>query len=314
MLHVEQISFSYGGQATISDISFSLQPGKHLAVIGESGSGKSTLLKLLYGIHDLTSGSIAYRGAAVLGPKFKLIPGPEVFQYLAQDFGLMPYISASENIGKFLSNVDKKKKADRIHELLDIVEMSDFADTHVKLLSGGQQQRIALAKALAPLPELLLLDEPFSQIDAFRGNSLRRKIYGFLKDQGISCITATHDSNDVLSFADEVLVMQHGQKVDFGKPREVYRNPANRYVASLFDEVSEIPRHLLAPAVDRDETLLLYPHLLKAVNHEGLKVIVDASYYRGTHYLISGHAGNLPVFFNHPVPFEKGMGVFVGLK
>lgn len=314
MLDIQNMSFSYPGRKVISDVSFSVAPGQHVALIGESGSGKSTLIKLLFGMYDLEEGNISFKGRQVLGPKFNLLPGLDVFQYLAQDFGLMPFISAAENVGKFLSNIDKKKKAERVAELLDTVEMTDYADVHVKFLSGGQQQRIALAKALAPVPELLLLDEPFSQIDVFRSNALRRKLYGYLKDHNIACVTATHDSDDVLSFADQVLVMRDGRIVDAGKPREVYLNPTSKYVASLFSEVNEIPRHLLAPAVDREETMLLYPHQLRAVDHLGLKAIVHRSYYRGTHYLIEAQYSEGMLYFEHPVPFEKGAGVFVGLR
>ena len=314
MLDIRQVSYSYNDKPAVSEVSFTAERGQHISIIGESGSGKSTLLKLLFGMYDLDSGEIVYDGTPVLGPKFNLIPGMEGFQYLAQDFGLMPFISAAENVGKFLSNIDKKKKRERVDELLEVVEMSDFADVHVKNLSGGQQQRIALAKALAPVPELLLLDEPFSQIDVFRSNTLRRKVYSYLKENKITCITATHDSDDVLSFSDLVIVMKDGKVVDSGRPKEIYRNPTSYYVASLFGDVNDVPRYLLAPATDREETMLLYPYMLRAVDHLGLRVVVENSYFRGTHYLIEAKYSHGVIYFEHPVPFEKKTGVFLGLK
>jgi ABC-type nitrate/sulfonate/bicarbonate transport system ATPase subunit len=129
-------------------------------------------------------------------------------KYLAQDFDLMPLTTAAENVGSFLSNVYKDEKDRRILELLQIVEMEDFANTKVQYLSGGQQQRVALAKVLALEPEVLLLDEPFSHIDNFRKNALRRNLFAYLKNKGITVIVATHDSTDALSFADETIVLK----------------------------------------------------------------------------------------------------------
>src|SRR5690606_26315476 len=181
---------------------FSLQKGNNLAIIGESGCGKSTILKLIYGLYDLNQGSIFWNDIQVLGPKFNLIPGMEFMKYLAQDFDLMPFITVAENIGKYLSNFYPEEKKQRIEELLELVEMTAFRDIKAKYLSGGQMQRVALARVLALEPEVLLLDEPFSHIDNFRKNSLRRNLFAYLKQKNITTLVATHDSTDVLSFAD----------------------------------------------------------------------------------------------------------------
>lgn len=207
MLKVDNISFSYQEKPTVNSLSFTLEKGKNLAVIGESGCGKSTLLKLIYGLYDLDEGQVFWNESEVLGPKFHLIPGMDFMKYLAQDFDLMPFITVAENVGKYLSNIYPEQKKQRIAELLEIVEMSDYANIKAKNLSGGQMQRVALARVLALEPEVLLLDEPFSHIDNFRKNSLRRKLFGYLKEKQITTIFATHDSSDVLSFADEVLVL-----------------------------------------------------------------------------------------------------------
>ena len=236
MLQVNQLSFSYQSEKTLNSIQFNLERGKHLAIIGESGCGKSTLLKLIYGLHDVDEGSIYWEDTEVLGPKYNLIPGMDFMKYLAQDFDLMPFITVAENVGKFLSNIYPEKKQARINELLEVVEMIDFANVKAKYLSGGQMQRVALARVLALEPEVLLLDEPFSHIDNFRKNSLRRKIFSYLKDKGITTIIATHDSTDVLSFADEVLVMQQGIVVAHERPKDIFEQPKNKYIASLFDD------------------------------------------------------------------------------
>ena len=128
MLEVKNISFSYDQNPTLSNINFDVINGQNIAVIGESGCGKSTLLKLIYGMYDLNQGEIFFEDNKILSPKYKLHPEEDFIKYLAQDFGLMPYITVAENVGKFLSNTNLAKKTIRINELLEIVEMSDFAN------------------------------------------------------------------------------------------------------------------------------------------------------------------------------------------
>jgi len=223
MLKVSNISFQYTPKKEIlSNISFTLNAGQHLCIMGESGSGKSTLLKAVYGLLDLKGGTVFWKDQQVLGPSFHLVPGMDFFKYVAQDFDLMPYTSVSENIGKFLSRFYPEEKERRTKELLEVIEMSEFANEKVKTLSGGQQQRVAIARALAKEPELILLDEPFGQIDNFKKNSLRRKLFSYLKEKNISCIVATHDGDDALSFADNMMVLKNKQVVANDSPRNLY--------------------------------------------------------------------------------------------
>ena len=289
MLTVNAIRFSYLKKPTIHLSSFSLQKGMNLAIIGESGCGKSTLLKLIYGLYDVDEGHIFWNTIEVLGPKFNLIPGMEFMKYLAQDFDLMPYITVAENVGKYLSNTNALAKKRRILELLDTVEMAELANTKAQFLSGGQMQRVAIAMVLALEPEVLLLDEPFSHIDNFRKNSLRRKLFAYLKAKQITTLVATHDSTDVLSFADEVLVMRNGEIIEKGTPNLLYKNPVNKYVASLFGDVNEMD-------VDGKKAFI-FPHQLKVVAVSDLKVVVVNSYFRGSYYLIEAQSENGILFF-----------------
>lgn len=303
MLQVNSISFAYLKEQTITNLSFSLEKGANLAVIGESGCGKSTLLKLIYGLYDLDEGQIFWKDIEVLGPKFNLIPGMDFMKYLAQDFDLMPFITVAENVGKYLSNIDSEKKWQRVSDLLEIVEMNEFAHVKAKNLSGGQMQRVAIARVLALEPEVLLLDEPFSHIDNFRKNSLRRRLFAYLKEKGITCIVATHDSTDVLSFADEVLVMQHGVIMEQGTPKEVFDNPKNSYVASLFGDVNEI--------LINGKVQFVYPHQLEVVEASDFKVEVLNSYFRGSHYLIEANYANGILFFESKQDYPKYATVFI---
>ena len=298
MLTVRDISFSYNDTPNLNSISFSLTKGKNLALIGESGCGKSTLLKLIYGLYDLDEGQIFWNDSEVLGPKYHLIPGMPFMKYLAQDFDLMPFITVAENVGKHLSNFYPEAKKARIAELLEIVEMTDYADVKAKFLSGGQMQRVALARVLALEPEVLLLDEPFSHIDNFRKNSLRRKLFGYLKEKQITCIVATHDSTDVLSFAVEVAVIKDGKIIESGIPKFIYDNPRDKYVASLFGDVNEIEIN--------GELKFVYPHQLKVVLNSDLKVEIVNFYFRGSHYLMEAKYGNRILFFENDTILEKG--------
>ncbi len=299
MLVVKNISFGYTDTAILHNISFTIKKGQNIAVIGESGCGKSTLLKVIYGLYDLNEGHITYNGEAVTGPKHNLIPGMPYMKFLAQDFDLMPYTTAAENVGAFLSNFYPEEKQRRIDELLEVVEMRGFADVKAKYLSGGQQQRIALAKVLALEPEVLLLDEPFSHIDNFRKNALRRNLFAYLKQKGITVIVATHDSTDALSFADETIVIKSGRVLDKAPSKQIYYNPVDKYTASLFGEVNEIKLELLTLTQNPDETVLIYPHQLKITGGGPLAVIVKQCYFKGNRYLVKAALNRQVIFFEH---------------
>ena len=309
MLRVQNISFGYDDKKVIKHIDFTINKGQNIAIIGESGCGKSTLLKLIYGLYDLDEGQIFWNETEVLGVKYNLVPGMSFMKYLSQDFDLMPYITVAENVGKYLSNVHPENKKQRIEELLEIVEMSDFSNVKAKYLSGGQQQRVALARVLALEPEVLLLDEPFSQIDNFRKNALRRNLFAYLKSKEVTCIIATHDSTDALSFSDETIVMEDGCLLAKAESAHLYKNPINKYTASLFGEVNELKMSQLIENYQEDETLLLYPHQLKVVENGFLKVIVKQSYFKGSHYLIKAVANRKVIFFDHDSELEVNVEV-----
>ena len=311
MLQVDNITFSYDKNKVIKNIDFSVSKGQNIAIIGESGCGKSTLLKLIYGLYDLDEGQIFWNENEVLGPKFHLVPGMPFMKYLAQDFDLMPFITVAENVGKYLSNIYPEKKQSRINELLEIVEMTEYSNVKAKFLSGGQQQRVALAKVLALEPEVLLLDEPFSQIDNFRKNSLRRKLFSYLKSKEITCLVATHDSSDSLSFADETIVLNAGEIVIKEKSDHLYKHPTNKYVAALFGDVNELKLSELVEIEDADETLLLFPHQLKIAESGKLKVKIKQFYFKGNHFLIEAEANCNSIFFEHDSELKINSEVFL---
>jgi len=274
MLKVNTVSFSYSSdKPVLKNINFTLQKGEHLCIMGKSGCGKSTLLKAIYGLLDLNEGTLFWNDFKIFGPAHYLVPGIDIFKYVAQDFDLMPFTSVSENIKKFLSRFYPEEAQKRTEELLEVIEMTNFANEKVKNLSGGQQQRVAIARALAKEPELLLLDEPFGQIDNFKKNSLRRNLFTYLKDKNIACIIATHDGADALSFADKMIVIKNNQVIAEDTPENLYKNPKEKYIASLFDDVNEIEIN--------KKQVLLYPHQIKIVQNSNEKALVKNSYFKG---------------------------------
>lgn len=295
MLEVKNLTFSYRDHTVIEDLSLLVPKNAHVALIGESGCGKSTLLRLIYGLYDLDSGTIDFDGKPVLGPAYHLVPGMDYMKFLAQDFDLMPFTTTAENVGKYLSNIYKDRKKQRVDALLDLVGMRAFADVKPKELSGGQQQRVALARVLALEPELLLLDEPFSQIDAFRRNALRRNLFQYLKKQDIGCVFATHDHEDILGFADVAVVMRAGKILHVATPQQLYDNPPDFYTASLFGEVNRIPAAVFGSAPDSE--LLVYPHQLVPDEASGFVVTVTQNYFQGSGWLVASEFDGAEIFF-----------------
>jgi len=293
MLQVKNISFGYLKKTVLQNISFQANPGEHVSIIGESGSGKSTLLKLLYGELDVNKGQVFWKDSEILGPKHNLVVGYDFMKYVSQEFDLMPFISVAENIGKFLSNFYPKDKQTRIKELLEVVELTQFANAKVKLLSGGQKQRVALARALAKEPEILLLDEPFSHIDNFKKQSLRRNLFNYLKVNNIACIVASHDKEDVLPYSNRMIVLNDAKIVANNTPEYLFNNPETPLVASFFCEFNVI------------DGKIVYAHQLQVVEKSDLKATVKQCYFKGHYYLIEAEFNGTTIFVENIKAIEK---------
>ena len=202
-------------------------------MVGKSGSGKTTLLKCIYGLHDLQSGTITFNKTRVLGPAYNLIPGQADIKLVSTGYALLEHHTIYENIADVLIGYHDDYKKKIINELLRLTEMTPFRDKKVNTLSDGQRQRVALAKAIAIFPKLLLLDEPFSNLDII----LKEKIFTYikkkLKQHKASCIIVTHRLDEVLSSADYLGVIKNGSLVQIDTYKKIKKVPANSYVKSL---------------------------------------------------------------------------------
>ncbi|SDG80546.1 ABC transporter ATP-binding protein [Winogradskyella thalassocola] len=294
MLQVNNVTFGYSKTKVLKAIDFNVKAGENLAIIGESGSGKSTLLKLIYGEYDLKQGQIFWKDEEILGPKYNLVVGYDFMKYVTQEFDLMPVITVEENIGKHLSRFYPEEKRKRTEELIKVVELEAFANTKVKFLSGGQKQRVAIARALAKEPEILLLDEPFSHIDNFQKQGLRRNVFNYLKAKNIACIVATHDRNDVLGFADEMIVLNEAEIIAKDTPQNLYKNPKQPLIASFFGEFNVIEPYGI-----------VYANQIEIVAQSDLKAVVKTSYFNGSSWLIEADYKSKSIYIEHDFELKK---------
>ena len=282
LLEVNNLHFSYSPEHPLfRNINLKVDEGKIIALAGESGCGKSTLLNIIYGLLDWQQGEVIFNGIRLLGPKGNIVPGEKEMKMVAQTYDLMPYSTVYDNVGKFLSNINLTDKREKVMELLKVVGMEDYADEKPKNLSGGQQQRVAVARALSVLPKLLLLDEPFSNIDFSRKVELRERLFNYVKEHGISLIISTHEIQEVMPWLDQIIVLQEGRLIQNDGPEETFTQPYNAYVAKLFGEVNVLTD-------DEKEKIgasknFYYPHELK-ISDNGTEAQVLESRFAGSHY------------------------------
>lgn len=282
LLELNNLYFSHTQDKPLfQNLNLRLQEGKIIALAGESGCGKSTLLNLIYGLLDWESGEIIFDGTKLLGPKGNLVPGEATMKFVAQNFDLMPYATVAENVGKFISNINLSQKKETVTELLEIVGLQEFADVLPKNLSGGQQQRVAIARALSVLPKLLILDEPFSNLDFPRKIELRERLFRYVKQHHISLIISTHELHDIMPWLDQVIILKEGRLIQNDSPEETYKAPYNEYVAKLFGEVNIFSESEIADF--KINKPCYYPHEIK-ITSNGFDAEVLESRFAGNHF------------------------------
>ncbi|SHK48881.1 sulfate/molybdate ABC transporter ATP-binding protein [Chryseobacterium polytrichastri] len=282
LLEINNLHFSHTKDKPLfNNLNIKFEEGKIIALAGESGCGKSTLLNLIYGLLDWESGEIIFNGTQLYGPKGNLVPGEAEMKFVAQNFDLMPYSTVAENVGKFISNIDLKKKKETVTELLEVVGLEEFADILPKYLSGGQQQRVAIARALSVLPKLLILDEPFSNLDFPRKIELREKLFRYVKEHHISLIISTHELQDIMPWLDQIVILQEGRLIQNESPEETYKNPYNTYVAKLFGEVNIFNENEISTF--GLSKFSYYPKEI-TISENGFEAEVLESRFAGNHY------------------------------
>ncbi|MFN6944932.1 MAG: ABC transporter ATP-binding protein [Cytophagaceae bacterium] len=242
-LTISGVSKIYHGQniKAVDDISLKLEKGEILSIVGENGSGKTTLIKLIHGLLDADEGKLLFKGKPITGPAYNLVPGHPDMEIVEQSLNLFLKHSIKENILYNLRRFDKEFQSERLQFLLNLFNLQGMEDKIPEELSGGQQQRAALAKALAGDTELLLMDEPFSNLDIMLKDEIKKKVIRTAKEEGITVIFVTHEVKDALSLSDKIAVLKNGRLLQFDTPQKIYEKPANKYVAYLFGNVNIFP-------------------------------------------------------------------------
>ncbi len=240
-LKLVRISQSYGPRQIIDDLTFHLQEGQIGCLLGPSGCGKTTVLRCIAGFESITAGHIEIGGDVVSSPARLTPPEKRQIGMVFQDYALFPHLNVAGNIAFGLGKHDASHKNQRVEELLSLTGLLDSANKFPHQLSGGQQQRVALARALAPKPHMLLMDEPFSNLDVELRERLSVEVRDILKREGMTALIVTHDQNEAFSIADIVGVMHQGAIQQWDTPYNLYHQPANRFVADFIGQGVFLP-------------------------------------------------------------------------
>jgi iron(III) transport system ATP-binding protein len=239
-LALEHVRHRYSGMIAIDDVSLSIAQGEIMCLVGPSGCGKSTLLRIAAGLEALQRGTVRINGKVVADDTGCMPPERRGVGLVFQDYALFPHLSVIDNVRFGLSGQPAEFQRRRAMETLEQVGMGGYADHFPHALSGGQQQRVALARALAPNPAVLLLDEPFSGLDARLREQVRDETLHVLKRTGAATMLVTHDPEEAMFLADRIALMRAGKLVQLGSPVDLYTRPADGFAASFFGEVNRI--------------------------------------------------------------------------
>ncbi|KJG57777.1 ABC transporter [Photobacterium kishitanii] len=296
-LSVTDLTCSYYGQPILQDLSLAVERGEIVCLLGASGCGKTTLLKAIAGLLPLTQGTMAINERTIVDHQLCLPPEQRNIGMIFQDYALFPHLTVAENIAFGLRHWDKPRVVAKIKQMLALVHLTELDDRYPHQLSGGQQQRVAIARALANEPDLILLDEPFSNIDTQVRHSLIRDIRQIFKDQGVTAIFVTHSREEAFAFADKMAVMNNGVIEQFGTATELYYQPSSRFVAEFLGVGSYLPATVTASqqldtpfgelalaaqqklaATTNVDWLLRPQHLTVTPQDEGLAVIIEQQF------------------------------------
>ena len=317
-LTVDSITKLQQGREIVKPVSFSQEKLERIAIAGETGSGKSSLLKMIGGLLQPDGGQILFKGKKVLGPLDQLLPGHPKIAYLSQHFELRN----NYRIGELLEMANKvdPEFAEMIY---GICRIDHLLKRKTDELSGGEKQRIALARLLSASPELLLLDEPFSNLDRVHKGLIQSVIEDIGHKMQITCILVSHDAADTLSWADKIMIMKDGAVVQTGTPKQLYYHPLNEYVSALLGEYNLIDTSLHPAFIPMfgegvaGRRVMMRPEQLTfgIIGENGVSAVVERVLFYGSHYMIHVLADGLSVKVRTSAfLFNEGDPVFLTLK
>jgi iron(III) transport system ATP-binding protein len=322
--------FADGALPVVNGLSFEVEEGETFALLGPSGCGKTTALRCIAGFETPDSGTVTLGGRRLVGDSAAVPPERRGIGFVFQDYALFPHLTVRDNVAFGLNALPKPQRADRADEVLRLVGLAGFEERKPHALSGGQQQRVALARAIAPRPRLVLLDEPFSNLDALLRQEMRERVRDVLKAQGMTALLVTHDQEEALSFADRVAVMQNGRIDQIGTPEAIYATPRTLFVAQFLGRTNllltqadgreaetVLGRLRLHRAASGPVLLSIRPEHLALTAHsddaDSLEGTVLAREYRGHDitYRVQVGAVDCLVHTDNRTPFAPGDAVWV---
>ena len=288
---IKNLTKSFDTVPAVDDLTLSIEPGQFIALLGPSGCGKTTTLRILAGFETPDSGVVEIAGRMVNGPGVFIPPETRRIGMVFQSYALFPHLTVAQNVTYGLSK--HEIRAGRAQEVLEMVRLEKYTERMPHELSGGQQQRVALARALAPKPDLILLDEPFSNLDTGLRSSIRLEVRSILRHAGATTLFVTHDQEEALSLADQVAVMLAGKIVQLAPPHILYKRPATRAVAAFLGDANFLPGEVVDDKVTFElgtlpifsgptgpVELMLRPEEITLVhNKAGQATIVESQYF-----------------------------------
>ncbi len=239
-IELAHVSRHHGDVAVLNDVSFTIHPREVVSLIGPSGCGKSSLLRIISGIDSQHGGSVHLFGRPVAGAGGAVEPEHRNVGFMLQDYALFPHLSVKDNISFGIRKRPAAEVADRTNRIIDRLKLGPLRDKFPHMLSGGEQQRVALARALTPEPSILLMDEPFSNLDRRLAETIRQETLSILRELGTTTVLVTHDPEEALGASDRIILMRAGQVLQVGTPHDLYYHPATRYTAEYFSAFNRL--------------------------------------------------------------------------
>ncbi len=333
-LSITNLSSFYGKHAVLNNINLSLKKGEIGCLLGPSGCGKTTLLRCIAGLQNVSHGSIKLKECLLSSSKQQLPTEKRNIGMIFQDHALFPHMTIKQNIAFGISNLNQQQQQHRVKELLTIINLLDLENRYPHQLSGGQQQRIALARALAPKPEILLMDEPFSSLDKDLRENLTKEVRGILKAENITSLMVTHDQNEAFSIADSIGVMQKGSLLQWDDSFKLYHQPKHPFVANfigpgMFIKGIIVEKQKAKTSLgllniqatfttkkDSEVSILVRPDDIIHDDNSDFKLEIIHREFRGYHYILTLKLNNNEQIMclsqshhNHPVGEKIGIKV-----
>ncbi len=299
-LEVENLVKSFGNIPVIKNLTFSIEKGQLISFVGESGSGKSTFLKCLSGLENINSGKVILNNKIINDKNLFVKPQRRKIGYVFQDYPLFPHLNIRENICFNL----EKRYFKNFEDIVKLTNLKQLLERYPHEISGGEQQRVSIARSIIREPDLLLLDEPFSNLDANIKYSIRDEICKIIKKTNTTTILVTHDINDALNISDKILIFKAGIVQQYSDPEKMYCEPANCYCAEVLGEINKFPKD--------DKIYYIRPENLKVVDSSSNSIIIEKCFFQGKSYKLLGKYENniwslyskTPLKINSEVFFE----------